>query len=88
MQVRNCRSPLPDNLKTFPNSPLLMADRVQDWIDDLILYPVLILIGMYTVGAVLAHFLGLESNLFPAIFTAAGGIPAVGMYYKKKWEAN
>jgi len=46
----------------------------------------MILVGMYVCGAFIGGALGLP-NVFPAIFTAAGGIPAVGAYFYKLWKS-
>ena len=51
-----------------------------------IVVPLMILVGMYVCGAFIGGALGLP-NVFPAIFTAAGGIPAVGAYFYKLWKS-
>lgn len=52
-----------------------------------IVVPTCILIGMYIAGALIGGFLEMP-NQFAAIFTAAGGLPAVGAYFYKLWFRN
>lgn len=61
-----------------------MSNRTDRWVEDFIIKPVIMLVGIYVVAVVIATFAGIDSNLFPPIFTAAGGIPAIGLYFKKK----
>lgn len=46
--------------------------------------PVVFLVGLYVAAIVLAGFLGVEGDLFPQLFTAAGGIAVLGAYFTQK----
>ncbi len=57
-------------------------------IEKAIIAPVIILVGMYVAGAVIGSMLHSNTNLFGEIFAAAGGIPAVGIYFARLWKES
>lgn len=47
--------------------------------------PVVILLGMIVTGAIIDSVLH-TSNTFAYLFSAIGGIPALGFYYYREWK--
>ncbi len=58
---------------------------MDDAVFTYIIYPVIILCGMAVVSVLVDGELGTH-GAFTAIFTIAGGIPALDIYFKKAWE--
>ncbi len=60
----------------------------QEGIRELIFYffaaPAVILIGMFSVGAIIDAFMNTQ-NTFSKIFLYIGGIPGILTYYYKRW---
>jgi Na+/H+ antiporter NhaA len=63
-----------------------VGSRTDTWIEDMVVKPLVFVIGIYIVAATLTGFLGWSQSVFPPLFTAAGGIPALGAYYKGKLQ--
>jgi hypothetical protein len=59
-------------------------EAFRELVYNAVVVPVVILLGMYIVGAFLASFLSIP-NPFPELFTAIGGVPAVGYHFYRLW---
>jgi hypothetical protein len=60
-----------------------LSKRIDKAIEDLIVIPVIIMLGLYITGAVVDSML--QTNItFKILFAGVGGIPFLIYYYKKK----
>jgi hypothetical protein len=58
--------------------------QVDKAIEDFILIPAVVLIGIYVTSALIDSMLQLNNETFRAIFTGVGGIAFFIYYFKKK----
>ena len=50
-----------------------------------IAYSIMILISLYLVASTIASFLPVHHHTFTIIFTVSGGIPALTLFFNKKY---
>jgi len=62
----------------------LGENQVSKAIEDFIVIPLIIIIGLYMVASAIVPFLHLDNQTFRIIFTLAGGIPTLTFFLKKK----
>lgn len=60
-------------------------NRVREIVFIFVAAPAIILIGMAVTGSIIDTFLH-TSNTFAYLFSAVGGILAIGFYYYKEWK--
>ena len=53
----------------------------EDWY-RFVVFPIIVLVGLYVVAAILDVFLKTNYEHFPILFTAIGGIPFLIYYYR------
>ncbi|MDH5690173.1 MAG: hypothetical protein OEY81_01930 [Candidatus Bathyarchaeota archaeon] len=59
-------------------------NQVSKAIEDFIVIPLIIIIGLYMMASAIVPFLHLDNQTFRIIFTLAGGIPTLAFFFKKK----
>ena len=63
----------------------MMSDkRIDKAITDFIVIPMIVLLGIYIAASLVDSMLQLNNQTFKILFTAVGGVPALGIYFKKK----
>jgi hypothetical protein len=62
-------------------------DPVEKVIDDYVRIPAIMLIGMAVAGGILDSLLH-TTNVFILVFAAFGGIPAIALHYRRKWQKS
>lgn len=60
-------------------------DKMRGIVCDFFVAPAMILVGMFTVGAIIDS-LANTTETFSNLFIYIGGIPGIGMYYYKMWK--
>lgn len=60
------------------------GDRVNKAIEDFIVIPAIILIGLYVTAAIIDSFLHLNSETFRMVFAGIGGVGYFIFYFRKK----
>jgi hypothetical protein len=63
----------------------LRESKVERLLRKAIIVPAVVLIGMYIAGALIDGWLK-TTNTFSVILAVAGGVPAIGFYFKKLLE--
>ena len=59
-------------------------NKIDKAVEDFIVMPVIVLVGIYVVSALIDSMLQINSSTFRVIFTGVGGIPFFVYYFKKK----
>lgn len=62
-----------------------MDERTNALMHNILIKPIIMLVGVFVGGAVVDTLVGLQ-NTFSIIFTAVGGVPAVVLYYRQQWQ--
>jgi len=70
--------------KTQGKGIFLGEDRVEKAIQDFIVIPVIVLIGLYVTASIIDSMLHLNNETFKIIFTGVGGIGFFIYYFKRK----
>jgi hypothetical protein len=63
-------------------------ERTNEALWDFLVFPLIVLIGIYVVAAVLDSILGLNNQSFVIIFTGIGGFGFIIYYFKTKIEES
>jgi hypothetical protein len=62
----------------------LGENQVGKTIEDFIVMPLIIIIGLYMMASAIVPFINLDNQNFSIIFTLSGGIPTLTFFFKSK----
>lgn len=62
----------------------MTGNRVDRAIEDLIVIPLVVLLGIYITAAFIDSMLQINNVMFRVIFSGVGGVPFIIYYFKRK----
>ena len=65
-----------------------MSRRVNRWVEDFIIKPLLFLVGIAVAATFLKAQIGGGGGTFAAILASAGGLTGLGYYFKRKLDED